>query len=236
MHAHPGGVQGVDRTLTEFIEVEGFVEHGDARGRELGFPTANLPASATIERDGVYAGIIRIGSKRFITAVSVGYRPTFHADSDGRLLEAHVLGFTGDLYGTHVLVELHTRLRPQRAYLDVSELVRQIHLDVDATKAWARSNGLESLLPNESEPDFTSSGQKHRENKRGRHRDDVVVRRKKLKPEERIRERRERQNERINQALREANRDAVTHEWIAEKTGLPVGYVRWYLPDLKKAV
>ncbi|MFC9664015.1 riboflavin kinase [Nocardia sp. NPDC127606] len=132
--------------------VEGKVQHGDRRGRELGFPTANIHDPDAVRLDGVYAGILHVGptddGPSYVAAVSVGHRPTFYGANALRLLEAHLLDFSGDLYGRRVRIELHSRLRPQRKYVDDLTLVRQLRLDVEATRAWAFANGVGDLVGN----------------------------------------------------------------------------------------
>ncbi|WP_109508534.1 riboflavin kinase [Nocardioides speluncae] len=101
--------------------VEAVVEVGDQRGCTLGFPTANIsvPHDA-LGRDGVWAGLVHLldepGRRPLIAAVSVGRRPTFNDKNGPRFLEAHLIGFQGDLYGRPVKVELCERLRPMRAF------------------------------------------------------------------------------------------------------------------------
>jgi riboflavin kinase/FMN adenylyltransferase len=130
--------------------VQGTVQRGDTRGRELGFPTANVHGPDAVRLDGVYAGVLQLDPNAdgpsYVTAVSVGHRPTFYGRDAMRLLEAHLLDFAGDLYGVDVRIELHSRLRPQRKYVDDRTLIRQLRVDVEATRAWALSNGLEHLL------------------------------------------------------------------------------------------
>lgn len=118
--------------------IEGVVEHGDARGRELGFPTANLPLTDTNVEDGVWAATIDLGHGEWaVAAVSIGSRRTFYADSGPRLLEAHLLDFRGDLYGKVLRVHLGVHLRGQQAFASASELIDQMHEDVLQTRAWA---------------------------------------------------------------------------------------------------
>ena len=121
------------------LEVTGVVEHGDARGRTLGFPTANVAVPAHDLRDGVWAGTVQVGTDGpvHVAAVSVGHRPTYYGRDGARLLEAHLLDFSGDLYGREVLVRLHVRLRPQRRFAGSDDLVEQLHRDVADTRTWA---------------------------------------------------------------------------------------------------
>ncbi|GAA0466665.1 riboflavin kinase [Streptomyces olivaceiscleroticus] len=130
--------------------VEGVVEAGDQRGRELGFPTANLSlAGDAIRGDAVWAGLVRLldepDSRPWVSAVSVGRRPTFYDRRGPRLLEAHLIDFRGDLYGRPIRVELCRRLRRMRAYGSVEALVHQLGDDVADARGWADAAGLEAL-------------------------------------------------------------------------------------------
>jgi riboflavin kinase/FMN adenylyltransferase len=122
--------------------VDGVVVRGDRRGRDLGYPTANVetPPFTAIPADGVYAGHLvtrdpRSGAslERLPAAVSVGTNPTFQGSR--RTVEAFVLDWDGDLYGEHVGVEFAARLRPMRAFDGVDALVAAIDDDVERTRA-----------------------------------------------------------------------------------------------------
>ncbi len=115
-------------------EVEGIVVRGDGRGRELGFPTANLdvPEGLLVPPDGVYAGWTR--DKR--AAISIGTNP--HFDGVERRVEAHLLDFDGDLYGDRLIVELWSPIREQRRFDSLDELVAAIDADVERTRGVAR--------------------------------------------------------------------------------------------------
>jgi riboflavin kinase/FMN adenylyltransferase len=123
-------------------EVRGRVERGDQRGRELGFPTANVavPERVCLPADGVYAGtyIGEDGVERS-AAISLGRRPTFYAESGLLLLEAYVLDFDGDLYGQAARVRFHRRLRGQERFDSVDDLIAQMTRDVAAVRAGAVS-------------------------------------------------------------------------------------------------
>ncbi|MFM7225743.1 MAG: bifunctional riboflavin kinase/FAD synthetase [Actinomycetota bacterium] len=133
-----GDVEGAATVLGRPHEVRGVVEHGDARGRELGFPTANVavPERACLPADGVYAGTLTAadGTER-LAACSIGRRPTFYADNGLLLLEVYVLDFTGDLYGQPVRVRFHRRLRGQERFERVEDLVERMQLDVERVRA-----------------------------------------------------------------------------------------------------
>ena len=118
-------------------QVRGLVTRGDSRGRELGFPTANVALSQEIAlpADGVYAGwYYRPDGARRPTAISLGRRPTFYADAALSLLEAHLLDFEGDLYGEEARVEFVAHLRPQARFESVHELIDQMARDVATTR------------------------------------------------------------------------------------------------------
>lgn len=111
----------------------GTVVAGAARGRELGFPTANLADVAVqLPADGVYAGVAQIDSIPFAIAVNIGPNPTF--DDGQRKVECHVLDFAGGLYGQNLSVGLLQRIRGLSRFENGDELVQQISKDVDAIR------------------------------------------------------------------------------------------------------
>jgi len=132
-----GDVRAAARLLGRYHRMRGEVVHGAARGRELGYPTANLSPDAAgfVPADGVYAGwLIDAQGTRWPTAISVGSNPTF--ENVPRQVEAHVLDRPDepvedfDLYGQHVVVEFVERLRGMVAYEGVDKLVAQMDDDV----------------------------------------------------------------------------------------------------------
>jgi riboflavin kinase/FMN adenylyltransferase len=131
-----GDCAGVARVLGRPHRMRGVVVHGEARGREMGFPTANLDTAATgtIPADGVYAGwLVRYpGAPEEVSlpaAISIGTNPTF--DGVQRRVEAHVLGRTDlDLYDEEVVVEFVRRLRPTVRYEGMAALIEQMRQDV----------------------------------------------------------------------------------------------------------
>ncbi|MEE6272691.1 bifunctional riboflavin kinase/FAD synthetase [Georgenia wangjunii] len=134
-----GDVAGAAQVLGRPHRIRGVVVHGEARGRELGYPTANLDpaASGAVPADGVYAGwLLRAGTdgvpERLPAAVSIGVNPTF--DGVVRQVEAYVLGRTDlELYGEEVVVELVQRLRPTVRFDGVDALVAQMADDTAET-------------------------------------------------------------------------------------------------------
>jgi riboflavin kinase/FMN adenylyltransferase len=99
-------------------------------GRTLGVPTANLAVGpfAALPADGVYAAWVTVEGERFPAGVSVGQPPTF--PEAGAVVEAHLIGFTGDLYGRAVTVEFVERLREQRRFESSEDLAAAIHADI----------------------------------------------------------------------------------------------------------
>jgi riboflavin kinase / FMN adenylyltransferase len=133
-----GQVAAAARLLGRPHEVRGMVEIGDRRGRDLGFPTANLavPDRICLPTDGVYAGtLVDADDVERPAAISLGNRPTFYADAGASLLEAHVLDFDGDLYGQYVRVRFLELLRGQVRFDSVDDLIAQMARDVEATRA-----------------------------------------------------------------------------------------------------
>ena len=131
-----GDVVAAARALGRPHRVEGVVVRGDGRGRDLGYPTANLLASghAAVPADGVYAAwLVGHRSERLPAAVSIGTNPTFSGRE--RRVEAYVLDFNGDLYGERLALDFAARLREMRTYQGIEPLVAQIAEDVEQTRA-----------------------------------------------------------------------------------------------------
>jgi riboflavin kinase / FMN adenylyltransferase len=129
-----GELDAANRMLGRPHEVRGLVSHGDHRGRELGFPTANVavPGDILLPADGIYAGWFeRADGSVHATAISLGRRPTFYEQAHASLLEAHLLDFEGDLYGEHVRVRFVARLRGEAKFDSTDALVAQIGEDCD---------------------------------------------------------------------------------------------------------
>lgn len=126
-----GDVETAALRLDRPHRVEGPVVHGAKRGRELGFPTANVetPRYTAIPADGVYAGWLVADGERLPAAVSVGTNPQF--DGEQRTVEAYALDRTDlDLYDKHVAIEFVARVRGQERFAGVDELVERMKQDV----------------------------------------------------------------------------------------------------------
>ena len=130
-----GDVREAAGLLGRPAEVEGIVVAGDQRGGTLGFPTANIavPSALIVPAHGIYAGhAVTASGSAHRTAVSIGVNP--HYGGVERRVEAFLLDFSGDLYGSALRIELWERLRDERAFATETELIEQIARDVEAAR------------------------------------------------------------------------------------------------------
>jgi riboflavin kinase/FMN adenylyltransferase len=127
-----GEIEEATRFLGAPFQVRGEVVSGDRRGRELGFPTANIvPDDAYVHPgNGVYAAL----AGGLPAAVNVGVRPTFETGR-GLLIEAYLIDWSGDLYGHELRLEFLRRLRGERAFASAEALIEQMHRDVEDARA-----------------------------------------------------------------------------------------------------
>ncbi len=128
-----GAVQYADQLLGAPFAVDGEVQHGDKRGRTLGYPTANLVPQPgyVVPGHGVYACRVRLPDGTLVpAATNVGVRPQF-VTGRGELIEAFLIDWSGDLYGQRIRVEFLRRLRGERRFESVDALVEQMGRDVD---------------------------------------------------------------------------------------------------------
>ncbi|MGH2904703.1 MAG: bifunctional riboflavin kinase/FAD synthetase [Solirubrobacteraceae bacterium] len=135
-----GEVDEASALLGAPFQLRGEVVHGDHRGRELGFPTANLvPEEALVcPGHGVYACLSNDDPARpHPAAVSIGVRPTFQTGR-GELIEAYLLDFAGELYGRELRLDFLARLRGERRFETAEALVEQMHRDVLRTREIAQ--------------------------------------------------------------------------------------------------
>lgn len=126
----------------------GVVRPGRQRGRQLGFPTANLDlgetGAANLPR-GVFAGRVQwSGTEWRWAVVNIGHRPTF--DAGALSIEVHVLDFAGDLYGKVLEVELLGLLRGEKRFAAAGELIAQIALDVENTRNYMKSSAINNAM------------------------------------------------------------------------------------------
>ena len=126
------------RFVTTGEEISGTVVRGHQLGRRLGYPTANVAAvgnESAIPRRGVYAAIATLSdARRFPAMVNIGYRPT--VENEHRLtIEAHLIGFSGDLYGQRLSLRFIDRIRDERKMESLDDLKAQLARDLQAVKA-----------------------------------------------------------------------------------------------------
>ena len=133
-----GDLRGAAALLGRLHEVRGTVEQGDRRGRDLGFPTANISVDPDIllPASGIYAGWLeRADGTVFMAAMNLGHRPTFYERPEGEpLLECHLLDFTGDLYEEAVKVRFVELLRGEERFDAIEDLIAQMHADCARTR------------------------------------------------------------------------------------------------------
>jgi riboflavin kinase/FMN adenylyltransferase len=129
-----GAVREAAALLGRPYRLHGIVGTGQRRGKNLGFPTANLERLSTlVPGDGVYAVRVPIDNVVWSGAANVGPNPTF--GENARKVEIHLIGFHGDLYGAALAVDFIERLRDTRPFANVAELVEQLRRDVEQARA-----------------------------------------------------------------------------------------------------
>lgn len=127
-----GNLSEASAMLGRPFTILGKVGSGDGRGKDLGFPTANLETEdECLPPDGVYAGqAVLADGQRFPAAINLGNRPTFNGQS--RKIEAHLPGFFGNLRGEEMDLEFHHWIRGEKKFGDATALADQIRLDVES--------------------------------------------------------------------------------------------------------
>jgi riboflavin kinase/FMN adenylyltransferase len=129
-----GRVDQVRPLLGRFHFVSGTVVRGHRRGRQLGFPTANISSQAEVlPPDGIYATLFQVKSNQWLSVSSIGVNPTF--GEGPRTLESFILDFDIDLYDEPVKLAFVKRIREERKFAAVDDLIRQMHEDVKVAKA-----------------------------------------------------------------------------------------------------
>jgi riboflavin kinase/FMN adenylyltransferase len=147
-----GRVDEVRPMLGRYHFVSGHVVTGHHRGQELGFPTANIASQTeVVPLNGIYATLIQLKNKQWLSVSSIGVNPTFGAGP--RTVESFILDFEGDIYGESVKLSFVKRIRDEKKFAMVTDLVAQMHEDV--TRAKAVFNEL--ALTNEESPQSNST-------------------------------------------------------------------------------
>ncbi|MDP3149001.1 MAG: bifunctional riboflavin kinase/FAD synthetase [Ignavibacteria bacterium] len=130
-----GEVKTAAQMLGRNYSFSGLVVVGDKRGRELGFPTANIQLeneSKLIPKNGVYAVKVFLGERIFNGVMNIGLRPTFK-DTKIVLSEVHILNFNEDIYGKQISIEFIERIRDEKKFGSKEELIKQIEIDKQKT-------------------------------------------------------------------------------------------------------
>jgi riboflavin kinase/FMN adenylyltransferase len=127
-----GNVSSAASMLGRYYAVSGPVVHGDARGRKLGIPTANIepPEERIVPASGVYATQVLMDGARLPSVTNIGSNPTFEPQAVSPRIETHILDLQRDLYGNQLSLEFVDFLRPEERFQSVDQLVDQIHLDI----------------------------------------------------------------------------------------------------------
>jgi riboflavin kinase/FMN adenylyltransferase len=125
-----GRLEEVSKLLGRSYRLYGTVVHGDGRGKEIGVPTANLDTwdEQVLPASGVYATYAWIDGERYPAATNVGVRPTVNGRN--LIVEAHVIGFHGDLYGQELTLDFENRIRSEKKFPGLDALVAQIRADI----------------------------------------------------------------------------------------------------------
>jgi riboflavin kinase/FMN adenylyltransferase len=129
-----GEINKINKFLGRRFTLNGQVEHGDSRGKTLGYPTANLlpEEEQALPADGVYAAYAIIDKHRYNAVLNIGVRPTFRGEH--RLIEVHIIDFNSNIYGQDLNIELVDRLRDEMKFPGPEELKTQLSKDVELAK------------------------------------------------------------------------------------------------------
>lgn len=127
-----GNVAQAARLLGRYYKIMGQVIPGDGRGKLIGIPTANLSiwAERTIPKTGVYACRVYLGGNSFQAVTNIGVRPTFENAPVLPRVETHLIDYDGDLYGKELYLEFYERLRDEKKFSGIQELLAQIQADI----------------------------------------------------------------------------------------------------------
>lgn len=126
-----GNLDGASQMLGRPYAIAGRVIEGDKLGRQLGFPTANLDVTdLVLPPNGVYSGFTKIKGQSYRVALNIGFRPTMVSGKPELRVEAHLLDFNGELYGSELEIEIGEKLRDERKFASSAELQTQIARDI----------------------------------------------------------------------------------------------------------
>lgn len=125
-----GEVQEVKKYLGRYYATDGIVIHGFKKGRELGFPTANISMidNYVIPQNGVYIVLVEVFKKMYRGIANIGYNPTFH-ENNNKSIEVHILDFNQFIYNEKINISWIKRIRDEKKFSSVDELIKQLNLD-----------------------------------------------------------------------------------------------------------
>lgn len=131
-----GDMEQAREWLNRAYSVTGEVIHGEKRGRQIGYPTANTAVwdGQVLPANGIYAGWAYLGNERFMAMTNVGVRPTF--EGKNITVEPYLLDFNRDIYGQQLEVSFEKRLRPEAKFDNLQDLIDQIGRDVDEGRVY----------------------------------------------------------------------------------------------------
>lgn len=127
-----GNIEVATKMLGYYPQFDGIVIQGEKRGRQIGFPTANIGINPAyvIPGKGVYAAITTVDGKDYPSVVNIGSKPTFHEEFPISI-ESHIINFTGDIYGKELRLHFLEKIRDEKKFAGVQELITQIGMDRD---------------------------------------------------------------------------------------------------------
>ena len=133
-----GDLDAASQMLGRPYAISGCVVEGDRLGRQLGFPTANLDGTGLVlPPNGVYSGCVKLRGQLYRVALNIGFRPTIAPGKPQLRVEAHLLDFTGNLYGEELEVEIGWKLRDEQKFASTTELREQIARDIAQVRGQA---------------------------------------------------------------------------------------------------
>ncbi len=144
-----GDLRQANQALGRLYTVHGTVTHGDARGRSLGFPTANLTIwpDKILPPPGVYATLVTLDGQTYQSVTNIGYRPTFDSQQTTARIETFIMGFSENIYEKPMTLSFVDWLRPEKRFKDKTALVAQIQQDVqDAEELFNNDSQTPGLL------------------------------------------------------------------------------------------
>ncbi|GAF63668.1 riboflavin biosynthesis protein [Bacillus sp. TS-2] len=142
---HQGEVQLIPDDLGRYYKMSGTVIDGEKRGRKLGFPTANIQMNERYEipKTGVYVVKLSIDGHHYFGVCNIGYKPTFHVKHEGDpSIEIHIFDFKQDIYGKEVEIEWLNRIREEKKFASIDDLIHQIHRDKEQSITYLKKNQL----------------------------------------------------------------------------------------------